>query len=49
MLSVDKVVSDKLPNIKGKPWLERPTAWFLRNLLHEEDIQEFYREAAILL
>lgn len=48
MLSVDKVVSDKLPNIKGKPWLEKPTAWFLRNLLHEEDIQEFGRSSPAL-
>lgn len=41
MLSVDKVVNDKLPLIKGKPWLEKPTTWVLRNLLHEEDIQKF--------
>lgn len=48
MLSVDKVVSDKLPKIKGKPWLEKPTAWFLRNLLHEEDIQKFGRSSPAL-
>ncbi|MAK70756.1 MAG: GNAT family N-acetyltransferase, partial [Idiomarinaceae bacterium] len=41
MLNVEDVVKQSLPRIHSKPWLAKPTTWFLRNLLHENDIRDF--------
>ena len=41
MLNVEDVVKQSLPRIHSKPWLAKPTTWFLRNLLHESDIRDF--------
>ena len=41
MLNVEDVVKESLPRIHNKPWLAKPTTWFLRNLLHESDIRDF--------
>lgn len=41
MIKIDEVVQQNLPNIQGKPWLEKPVKAVLKSLLHENKFQEF--------
>lgn len=44
MFSVDNIVENNLPNVKDKPWLEKPVKAVLKNLLHIDEFHAFEKQ-----
>jgi len=41
MFSVDNLIEQNLPQVNGKPWLEKPVKTILKNILHEQAFHDF--------
>ncbi|EKE83863.1 GNAT family N-acyltransferase [Idiomarina xiamenensis] len=41
MISAERLLQENLPQLQGKPWLQRPATWLLRNLIHEREFTQF--------
>jgi putative hemolysin len=44
MINVEQVMQQHLPNLQQRPWLAKPLTGALKQLLHEDDFQQFARQ-----